>query len=223
MKNVIEIYDVIEKVWWTENSICDKWVRNRLRDMKGDVTVRINSPGGDVFQAQAIHNMLKDHAGKIIVKIYGIAASAASIIAMAGDEIIMPANSMMMIHDPWTIGFGNAEELRKVAETLDKIKETIVNVYAGRSGNSKNEIESLMKEETWMTAEEAVAFGFADKETGSVKVRNFHNLSQFKNCPGNLQENMQVTEEPHGVERDEYKDSFELDLKERQLRLLEIQ
>jgi ATP-dependent protease ClpP protease subunit len=126
------------------------------------LTVRINSRGGDVDHALSIFNALKSNPANITVRIDGVAMSAASIIAMAGDQIIMPANTMMMIHNPWTIAAGNAQDLRQAADTLDKYTTLLISTYTARTGKSEAEIQAMLDEETFMTAAEAVEQGFAD-------------------------------------------------------------
>lgn len=128
-----------------------------------NLNVYINSSGGDVFAGQTIYSMLKRHQARKTVFIDGVAASIASVIAMVGDTIIAPVNSMLMIHTPWTFVAGNANELRKVADDLDKVGETVINVYEERTGLPRKKIIDLMREETWLTAEEAVTLGFADR------------------------------------------------------------
>lgn len=155
----------------------------------GDVTVinlHINSPGGDVFEGNTIYNLLKSHKANVTVYVDGLAASIASVIAMAGDKIVMPANAMMMIHDPWTIAMGSADDMRKTAETLDKIKGTLVAAYRSKSGLNDDEIQTLMSDETWFTADEAVAMKFADVVADEVKIAAALDpevLKKFKNCP----------------------------------------
>jgi ATP-dependent protease ClpP protease subunit len=126
------------------------------------LTVRINSRGGDVDHALSIFNALKSNPANITVRIDGVAMSAASIIAMAGDQIIMPANTMMMIHNPWTFAAGNAQDLRQAADTLDKYTTLLISTYTARTGKSDAEIQAMLDEETFMTAAEAVEQGFAD-------------------------------------------------------------
>lgn len=130
------------------------------------IAVRINSGGGSVFTAQAILSSLKRHKADVYVYIDGLAASAASVIAMAGDMIIMPSNAMMMIHNPSTVGWGESKDMRKLADTLDKVRDTIVAAYKDRTGLEESKIIELMDEETWMTAAEAVELGFADEIEG---------------------------------------------------------
>jgi ATP-dependent protease ClpP protease subunit len=121
-----------------------------------DLTLRINSPGGSVFDGVAIYNALKRHDGRVTVLIDGIAASIASMIAMAGDEVVMPANTMLMLHDPSGLVMGTAADMRGMAEALDKMKAGMVGAYRDKSGRDDAEIEALMRAETWLTAEEAI-------------------------------------------------------------------
>lgn len=154
--------DISSVTWWGDEVTPEEF-RNELRQMKGDLTVHINSQGGDVFAGVTIYNALKDYGkGKVTVKVDGLAASIASVVAMAGDEIIMSPGSMMMIHNPWSMGVGSAEELRKAADTLDEIREAILPIYTDRSGQTQETVQELMDNETWMTAEKAVELGFAD-------------------------------------------------------------
>lgn len=129
----------------------------------GDITVWINSPGGDTVAAAQIYNMLMDYPGKVTVKIDGIAASAASVIAMAGEKVLVSPVSMMMIHNPSTIAYGDTEEMRKAIEVLYEVKESIINAYEIRTGLSRNKLSRLMDAETWMNANKAIELGFADE------------------------------------------------------------
>lgn len=127
-----------------------------------DITVWIDSYGGSVFAGAGIYNALKEHKGKVVVKIDGKAMSAASVIAMAGDEIQMSPVAVLMIHNPLTHAYGNMHDLRKTADVLDTIKESIVNAYVNKTGRSRNKISQMMDDETWMSANVAVKEGFAD-------------------------------------------------------------
>ncbi|MBL4621013.1 MAG: Clp protease ClpP [Immundisolibacteraceae bacterium] len=235
MSNEILIYDEIGEGWYDEG-ITGKSIKRQLMNLEGDITVRINSLGGDVFEAAAIYNLLKEYEGKVIVKIDSIAASAASVIAMAGDEVIVPSNAMIMIHNPWTFAYGESKDFLKTAERLDKIKETIANVYIENTGISKNEIHEMMDEETWLTSEEAVAFGFASKEeteTEPLNVKNTFRLKNFKNCPKRLFDNQNQNSVKKDVEKkkaeEEKKQEIEIEnnkkilvSKKQELDLLEI-
>lgn len=127
-----------------------------------DITVWIDSWGGDVFAAAGMYNALKEHKGKVVVKIDGKAASAGSVIAMAGDEVYMSPVSILMIHNPWSGTRGEAKDMRHMADVLDEVKQTLINAYQLKTGLSANKISRLMDEETWMSAKKAVAQGFAN-------------------------------------------------------------
>ena len=128
----------------------------------GDITVWINSPGGDCVAAAQIYNMLMDYKGNVTVKIDGIAASAASVIAMAGTEVLMSPVSTMMIHNPATVAMGDHNEMQKAIEMLNEVKESIINAYEIKTGLSRAKLSHLMDSETWMNAHKAVELGFAD-------------------------------------------------------------
>ena len=128
----------------------------------GDITVWINSPGGDCVAAAQIYNMLMDYKGNVTVKIDGIAASAASVIAMAGTEVLMSPVSTMMIHNPATVAMGDHNEMQKAIEMLNEVKESIINAYEIKTGLSRAKLSHLMESETWMNANKAVELGFAD-------------------------------------------------------------
>ena len=136
--------------------------RSELQKHSGDVTVFINSPGGDVFAASQIYTMLRNHSGKVTVKIDGIAASAASVVAMAGEETLISPTGMLMCHNPMTCAMGNKADMEKAIALLDEVKESIINAYAEKSHLSRNKIARLMDEETWMNAEKALQLGFVD-------------------------------------------------------------
>ena len=145
---------------------------NDLRTVTTDeVDVEINSPGGDVFAGLAIYNGLRASGKKINVRVLGLAASAASLVAMAGDTIEMPENAFMMIHNPWGFAMGGADEMRNTADVLDKIGAGLVSTYAKRTGKTDQEITALLDAETWMTAQEAVDAGFATSVTAALAVK----------------------------------------------------
>lgn len=150
-----------ESVWGDE--ITPKNFREELNAGADDITVWINSPGGNVFAAAEIYTMLRDYPGSVTVKIDAIAASAASVIAMAGNKVLMSPVAMLMIHDPSTIAMGNTKDMEKAIATLNEVKESIINAYAAKSGLSHNRISKLMENETWMNAKKAVELGFADE------------------------------------------------------------
>ena len=149
------------------------------------LTVRINSPGGAVFDGVAIYNALKRHDARVTVWIDGIAASIASMIAMAGNEVVMPENAMLMLHDPSALVIGTAVDMRSMAEALDKMKAGMVAAYSGKSGRDDAEIEALMAAETWLSAQEAVDLGLADR-VEPVRMAAHFDLSRFHNTPPQL-------------------------------------
>lgn len=157
------------------------------------VDLRLNSPGGSVFDAVAIYNALKRHAGTVTVWIDGIAASAASYIAMAGDEIVMPENAFLMIHDPSGLAMGTAGDMRAMAEALDKIAGSLVRGYAAKSGKPDDEIAALMAAETWFDAADAVAAGFADRLADPVRMAARFDIGRFRNTPPDLVEAVEAT------------------------------
>ena len=148
---------------WFDDDITPKQFKSELTNSEGDIIVWLNSPGGDVFAASQIYNMLKEYDGKVTVKIDGIAASAASVIAMAGSEILMSPVAMMMIHNPATVIFGEASDLQSGIEMLSEVKESIINAYEQKTSLPRNKISKMMDAETWFSAQKAVELGFADK------------------------------------------------------------
>jgi len=153
---------IAEETWWGDEQTPAAF-KKELMSGSGPVTVWINSPGGDVFAAAQIYNMLMDYAAPVTVKIDGIAASAASVIAMAGGEVLMSPVSMLMVHNPATIAIGDSEEMLKAKALLDEVKESIINSYKLKTGLSRAKLSHLMDNETWMNANKAVELGFADK------------------------------------------------------------
>ncbi|WP_412509216.1 head maturation protease, ClpP-related [Roseovarius sp. SYSU LYC5161] len=152
------------------------------------IDLRLNSPGGSVFDAVAIHNALSRHAGPVTVWIDGIAASAASYIAMAGDEIVMPENAFLMIHDPSGLVMGTAAEMREMAGTLDKIGASMTRGYASRSGKPEAEIAALLAAETWFDAAEALEVGLATRMAEPVRLAARFDIGRFRNAPPELVE-----------------------------------
>ena len=137
--------------------------KEELLSGSGDITVWINSPGGDCVAAAQIYNMLMDYKGSVTVKIDGIAASAASVIAMAGTKVMVSPVSMLMIHNPATMAFGDSAEMQKAIAMLEEVKESIINAYEIKTGLSRAKISHLMDSETWMNANMAIELGFADE------------------------------------------------------------
>lgn len=164
------------------------------------IDLRLNSPGGSVFDAVAIYNALKRHAGDITVWIDGIAASAASYIAMAGDTIVMPENAFLMIHDPSGLVMGTAEDMRSTAEALDKVKGSLIQGYAAKSGKPDDEIAALMAAETWLDAKDALDFGFIDRIAEPVKLAASFDVARFRNAPPEVVEAASKAEEPAATE-----------------------
>lgn len=147
---------------WFDDDVTPKLFRDELMAGSGDITVWLNSPGGDCVAAAQIYNMLMDYKGSVTVKIDGIAASAASVIAMAGTKVLMSPVSMMFIHNPMTVALGNSDEMQKAIEMLQEVKESIINAYEIKTGLSRAKLSHLMDAETWMDANKAVELGFAD-------------------------------------------------------------
>ncbi len=153
---------IAEETWFGDE-VTPKQFKAELISGSGDITVWINSPGGCVFAASQIYNMLMDYKGKVTVKIDGIAASAASVIAMAGGEVLMSPVSMIMVHNPMTIAFGDTEEMEKAIGMLSEVKESIINAYELKTGLSRVKLSHLMDAESWFNAKKAVELGFADQ------------------------------------------------------------
>ena len=148
---------------WFDDDVTPQLFKNELMSGSGNITVWINSPGGDCVAAAQIYNMLMEYPGNVTVKIDGIAASAASVIAMAGTKVCVSPVSMLMIHNPMTFAFGNTAEMQKAIDMLGEVKESIINAYEIKTGMSRNKISRLMDAETWMNANKAVEMGFADE------------------------------------------------------------
>ena len=147
---------------WFDDDVTPQLFKDELNSGTGDITVWINSPGGDCVAAAQIYNMLSAYNGKVTVKIDGIAASAASVIAMAGDTVLVSPVSMLMIHNPATVAFGDHAEMQKAIDMLSEVKESIINAYVLKTGLSRARLSHLMDAETWMDANKAVELGFAD-------------------------------------------------------------
>lgn len=161
------LYGSIRKAyWWDSEDACisANRVKNALADLKDkDINIHINSPGGDVFESIAICNLLKQHSKNVTITIDALAASGASVICMAADKVVMPANAMMMIHKAWTWVDGNADDLRKVANDLDKMDNAVLASYKDRFVGTEEELKALIKESSWFTAEECKSLGFCDE------------------------------------------------------------
>ena len=147
---------------WFGDEVTPALFRDELSKVKGDLTVWLNSPGGDVFAASQIYTMLRNHKGKVTVKINALAASAASVVAMAGDETLIAPTAMLMIHDPACFASGNKADMEKAIELLEEVKESIINAYEEKSHLSRAKIAKMMSEETWLNAKKALQLGFVD-------------------------------------------------------------
>lgn len=180
----ISIYDEIG-FWGVSAASFAQDLKNCGNNLK-QINLHIHSPGGDVFDGIAIYNLLKNHPANVTIYIDGLAASMASVIAMAGNEVIMPENAMMMIHKPWGIQGGDAEDMRKYADLLDKVENTLIPAYASKTGKTPEELAEMLSAETWLNGKECVEQGFADKlaeplvAMASIKSRK---LEDFENMP----------------------------------------
>lgn len=176
---------------WFDDDVTPQLFKDELNSGTGDITVWINSPGGDCVAAAQIYNMLSAYNGKVTVKIDGIAASAASVIAMAGDTVLVSPVSMLMIHNPATIAWGDHAEMQKAIAMLSEVKESIINAYVLKTGLSRARLSHLMDAETWMDANKAVELGFAD----SI-------LTRAKAAPDEEEENPEEDEKEEGEEEE---------------------
>ena len=161
-ERILELHGTIAEESWFDDDVTPQLFKDELNAGSGDITVWINSPGGDCVAAAQIYNMLSQYKGNVTVKIDGIAASAASVIAMAGNTVMMSPVSMMMIHNPATVAFGDHAEMQKAIDILAEVKESIINAYEIKTGMSRAKLSHLMDAETWMDANKAVELGFAD-------------------------------------------------------------
>lgn len=159
---VLELYGTIAPDSWFDDDVTPKMFHDELFSGSGDVTIWINSPGGDCIAASQIYSMLMDYKGNITIKIDGIAASAASVIAMAGTKVLMAPTALLMVHNPVTLAYGDHTEMSKTIKMLSEVKESIINAYEIKTGMSRAKISRLMDEETWMNANKAIELGFAD-------------------------------------------------------------
>lgn len=161
-ERVLELYGTIAEESWFDDDITPRMFKDELLGGKGPITVWINSPGGDCVAASQIYAMLMDYPGEVTVKVDGLAASAASVIAMAGTKVLMAPTAMLMIHNPMTVAFGDSAEMQKAIEMLTEVKESIINAYEIKTGLSRSKLARLMDEETWMNAKRAIELGFCD-------------------------------------------------------------
>ena len=181
------LYDQIGQSFWGDG-ISAKSFQKELSALGKvtSITVRINSPGGDVFDGFAIYNQLKSHPAKVVVDVDGLAASIASVIAMAGDEIRVASNAMIMIHNPHGMAVGDADEMLRVAALLEQVKGSLADTYAGRTKQPLDKLKAWMDDETWMAADTAVQYGFADGVTNEQPVSACWRLDPYKKVPEQL-------------------------------------
>jgi len=159
----ISIYDVIGQDFWTGEGVTAKRVAGALRHLgEGPVTVNINSPGGDMFEGLAIYNLLREHPGEVTVKVLGLAASAASVIAMSGDTVQIARAGFLMIHNAWTVAAGNRNDFRELADFLEPFDRAMADIYNARTGIEAEKISEMLDAETWIGGSEAIELGFAD-------------------------------------------------------------
>jgi len=161
-ERVLELYGTIAEESWFDDDVTPQMFRDELFADSGPVTIWLNSPGGDCIAASQIYSMLMDYPGKVTVKIDGIAASAASVIAMAGTEVLMAPTALMMIHNPATMAFGDHNDMKAAVKMLGEGKQSIIKAYSIRTGLKDEELSRMMEAETWMNARKAIALGFAD-------------------------------------------------------------
>ena len=161
-ERVLELYGTIAEESWFDDDVTPQMFREELFANTGNVVIWINSPGGDCIAASQIYSMLMDYPGDVTVKIDGIAASAASVIAMAGTKVLMAPTSLMMIHNPATMAFGDHNDMQKAIEMLFEVKESIINAYEIKTSLPRARLSALMDSETWMNAKKAIELGFAD-------------------------------------------------------------
>jgi ATP-dependent Clp protease protease subunit len=205
--------DIVSSQWYEEDTTATSF-KNDL-DALGDVStinLYINSPGGNVFEGVAIYNMLKRHKAKVNVHVDALAASIASVIAMAGDTVYMPKNSMLMIHNPWSFAMGNAAELRKIADDLDRIGQSVKQTYLQKSGDklSDEKLQEMLDAETWLSADEAYQYGLCDvvleasQVAASISAEWFN---RYKNVPKQLKnqgeklEKMAISAQEMGIRK----------------------
>lgn len=184
----ILIYDNIGQNMFGEGTSAEEFVQEIQGIESSTLNVRINSVGGQVFEGLAIHNALSRHPARVVTHVDGIAASIASVVALAGDEVRMAENAFMMVHNPHGIVMGNAVDMRDMADTLDKIGGSMVGIYGRKTRKDEDTVRKWMNEETWFTAEEAEDNGLADTLTEAMDVEASGDLSKFRNVPDQVRE-----------------------------------
>lgn len=207
--DTITIYDVIGQDWYSGDGVTTKRVSAALRTIGAkDVTVNINSPGGDFFEGVAIYNLLRAHPHKVTVQVMGLAASAASVIAMAGDEIRMGDGAFLMIHNAWAVAIGNRHDLQAASEQLAPFDAAMADVYAARSGMTSAETAALMDKETWLNAGQAIEDGFADGLVEGGQVTHETNSHGQKRYLAMVEASMARAGHSRSVRRDVFKNLF---------------
>lgn len=162
-KHILTLSGNVRKKYWSDDDVINaKDVREALDTVSDDIVIKLNSPGGDVFEGIEIYNYLKDHSSNVTVEVTGIAASAATFIVAGADEVIMNVGTSLMIHEASTFAWGNKSDIQKTLNALETIDESILSIYSEKTGQSNDQLEEWMNEEKWFTADEAVEFGFAD-------------------------------------------------------------
>lgn len=169
-ERILELNGTIADESWFDDDVTPAMFKSELMAGVGPITVYINSPGGDCMAASSIYNMLMEYKNKVTVKIDSLAASAASVIAMAGDTVLMAPTAMLMIHNPSMMAYGDHNDMNKAIDILEEVKESIINAYEIKTGMSRSKIGKLMEDETWMNAKKAIELGFADGYIEGVKV-----------------------------------------------------
>lgn len=179
-ENILFLNGTIAEESWFDDEVTPRLFKSELENYKGNITVWINSPGGDCIAAAQIYNMLISHKGEVVIKIDGIAASAASVIAMAGEKVFMSPVSMLMIHNPMTGVFGDKEQMKQAISMLEEVKESIMNAYEIKTGLDRKKLSSMMNSETWMNANKAIELGFCDeilqREKEDFEIPNLSNV-----------------------------------------------
>lgn len=218
-EHILFLNGTIAEESWFDDDVTPRLFKSELDNHKGDITIWINSPGGDCIAAAQIYNMLLDHQGEVIIKIDGIAASAASVIAMAGTKVLMSPVSMMMIHNPMTIAFGNKDQMKQAIKMLDEVKESIMNAYEIKTGLTRQTISHLMDGETWMNVHKAIELGFCDgvlereneEEMEAPKVANLYSKVGVENSlKDKLVEKCQINTKKKGIKSQDLIDRLNL-------------
>ena len=229
-ENEVLIYGPIVDIAFWEDEVTTKSIMDQLDKMQDmpEISVRINSPGGIAFEGLAIHNALKRHPAKIEVHIDALAASAATIIAMAGDSIKIAENASMMIHEPWSFVLGSIDDLLKEAEVLETIIVQMAKTYGAKSGKDEEILRQIMKDETWYTAEQAKENGFADEIINLKEMpKSKADLSVYKNVPTWVESKFKLdepTENNLNTKKEDVEDTNYLtELKRKRLELEEVQ